>query len=182
MYTTHVQHRDVQVQQRLQLRSYRKTSAYINSNANRRERERFFFFFFRCKWVDLINRWIYWNKKHLRAIIAFSSSHVSTVHKTVSGLHSGSANLSIFSLYLTFATALFLFLAGFLAHHRQRKADARQSGVPKYLNLCSHLCSSSGVILISISALMHLFMYGCRHTLTICSRCKPPRDWFPSHC
>lgn len=44
MHTQHMfKHRDVQVQQRLQLRSYRKTSAYINSNANQGERERDFF-------------------------------------------------------------------------------------------------------------------------------------------
>lgn len=91
--------------------------------------------------------------KHLRAIIAFSSSHVSTIHKTVSRLHSGSANLSIFSLYLTFATALLLFLAGF-QHITGR--DAQQSDAQKSLSLCFHLNSSSWVILISICALMAL--------------------------
>jgi len=57
----------------------------------------------------------------------------------------GLAKLSISSLYLTFATALLLFLAGF-QHITGR--DALHS------SLCFHLDSSSWVILISVCALM----------------------------
>lgn len=82
---------------------------------------------------------------------------MSTVHKTVSGLRSGSANLSIFSLYLTFATLL-LFLVGF-QHITGRERLMHGSLTCQNLRVCVCIyIPAARAILISISALNPMFI------------------------